>query len=105
MTEIVTGGAVTPARSREMLELHLRRPFDPEAGVQSRDYTGGGLPPGARLWSKAGWTNEVRHDAAYVELLTGERFVLVTFTVGHSKHQEIIPDVARAIVHGLREGN
>ena len=29
-TEIVTGRAVTPERSRQMLELHARQPFDPE---------------------------------------------------------------------------
>lgn len=102
-TEIVTGRAVTPERSRQMLDLHQRKPFNPEAEGQSREYTGSVLPPGAKLWSKAGWTSEVRHDAACVELPTGERFILVTFTVGHSKEKEIIPTVARAVIEGLRE--
>ena len=83
-TEIVTGRAVTPERSRQMLELHQRQPFDTEGNAQSREYTGAVLPPGSKLWSKAGWTSEVRHDAAYVELPTGERFILVTFTTGES---------------------
>jgi beta-lactamase class A len=102
LTEIVTGTAVTPERSRQMLALHERRPFDPAAGSQAREYTGAALPPGAKLWSKAGWTSETRHDAAYVELPTGERFVLVTFTVGHAKEKGIIPAVARAVIEGLR---
>jgi beta-lactamase class A len=102
-TEIVTGRAVTPERSRQMLELHQRQPFDAEGNAQSREYTGAVLPAGAKLWSKAGWTSEVRHDAAYVELPTGERFILVTFTVGHSKDKEIIPAIARAVLAGLRE--
>lgn len=101
-TEMVTGRAVMPARSRQMLELHARRPFDPEADVQSRDYTGAALPPGSKLWSKAGWMSEVRHDAAYVELPTGEKFILVTFTVGHSKEKEIIPALAKVVIAGIR---
>lgn len=100
-TEMVTGRAVTPERSRQMLELHARRPFDPEADVQSREYTGTVLPTGSKLWSKAGWMSEVRHDAAYVELPTGEKFVLVIFTVGHAKDKEIIPAVAKAVIVGL----
>lgn len=100
-TEMATGRAVTPERSRQMLDLHARRPFDPAADVQSREYTGAMLPPGSKLWSKAGWMSEVRHDAAYVELPTGEKFVLVTFTVGHSKDKEIIPAVAKAVIDGL----
>lgn len=102
LTEIVTGQAVTPERSRQMLALHERHPFDPAAGGQAREYTGAALPPGAKLWSKAGWTSETRHDAAYVELPTGERFVLVTFTVGHAMEKGIIPAVARAVIEGSR---
>lgn len=101
LAEIVTGRAVTPERSRQMLELHARNPFDPASGGQAREYTGAALSPGARLWSKAGWTSETRHDAAYVELPSGERFVLVTFTVGHTKEKGIIPAVARAVIAGL----
>ena len=101
LTEIVTGWAVTPERSRQMLELLKRRPFDPKAEPQSREYTGAALPPGAKLWSKAGWTSEVRHDAAYVELPAGEKFVLVVFTTGHANEREIIPTVAKAVIVGL----
>lgn len=100
LAEIVTGRAVTPERSRQMLALHERHPFDPDADGQSREYTGAALPPGARLWSKAGWMSEVRHDAAYVELPTGEKFILVTFTVGHAKEKEIVPAVARFVLEG-----
>jgi beta-lactamase class A len=102
-TEIVTSRAVTPERSRQMLALHERQPFDAQGNGQSREYTGAVLPVGSKLWSKAGWTSEVRHDAAYVELPTGEKFVLVTFTVGHSKEKEIVPAVARMVLAGLRE--
>jgi beta-lactamase class A len=101
LTEIATGRAVTPERSRQMMQLLERRPFDPKAERQSTEYTGPALPPDAKLWSKAGWTSETRHDAAYVELPNGARFVLVVFTVNHANEKEIIPAVAREMVKAL----
>lgn len=98
LTEIAAGRAVTPERSRQMMELLKRRPFEKDAERQSIEYTGPALPPGANLWSKAGWTSETRHDAAYVELPNGAKFVLVVFTVNHANEKEIIPVVAREVV-------
>lgn len=98
MTEIATGRAVTAERSSQMRELLKRRPFESTSAGQSRDYTAMGLPQGSKLWSKAGWTSEARHDAAYVELPSGERFVLVTFTMGHASDKEIIATVTRSII-------
>jgi beta-lactamase class A len=103
LTEMVTGRAVTPERSKQMLELLARRPFDPKAETQSREYTGAALPPGSKLWSKAGWTSETRHDAAYVELPGGENFILVTFTVGQAGNKESIPAVARSVIAQLTQ--
>jgi beta-lactamase class A len=103
LTEIVTGQAVTPARSAQMMSLLQRDPFAEanSSNSQARAYTGQALAPGARLWSKAGWTSQTRHDAAYVELPDGNKFVLVTFTTGHANEREIIPTLARAVVAGL----
>jgi hypothetical protein len=102
LMEIVEGRAVSPARSAQMKKLLERDPFrKTEEPDQGNDYTGLALPAGAKLWSKAGWTDTVRHDAAYVELPNGARFVLVAFTTGHSKEREIIPSVARKIIEGL----
>jgi len=101
LTEIATGRAVTPERSRQMMELLKRRPFEKDAESQAREYTGKALPEGAKLWSKAGWTSETRHDAAYVELPSGARFVLVVFTVNHAGEKEIIPAVTSAIIEAL----
>lgn len=99
MTEIVTGKAVSPQRSAEMMELLKRDPAD-EKDRQAQ-FTGPALPKGAKLWSKAGWTSQTRHDAACVELPDGRKFVLVIFTVDHAGEKEIIPAVARTIVEGL----
>ena len=107
LTEIVTGKAVTPKRSAEMLELMKRDPFKKiEPGGepdQGNAFTGLALrdKPGAKLWSKAGWTSQTRHDAAYIELPNGARFVLITFTTDHANEREIIPTVAHKIIEEL----
>ena len=100
LAEIVTGKAVTAARSTEMMGL-LKRDFSGQSADpddQGHGFTGMALSPGMRLWSKAGWTSTTRHDAAYVELPNGARFVLVTFTTDHAEVREIIPAIARVII-------
>src|SRR5947209_1852485 len=69
----------------------------------AHNFTGLALGPGARLWSKAGWTDTARHDAAYIELADGHRIVLVTFTTGVAKERDIIPSIARAIIKAVAE--
>ncbi|HEY1171133.1 MAG TPA: serine hydrolase [Verrucomicrobiae bacterium] len=93
VTEIALGKAVSPKRSAEMRELLSR---DPKSKTDRQAaYTGVALPEGAKLWSKAGWTSQSRHDAAYVALPDGRKFVLVVFTDGNANNQEIIPAVAK----------
>ena len=103
LTEIVTGQAVSAKRSAEMLEI-LKRDPSPVTGNkndQAHAYTALALPPGSRLWSKAGGTSECRHDAAYVELPNGAKFILVIFTMDHASEREIIPTVTKVVVEGL----
>ena len=106
MMEIVTGKAVTPERSSQMMTL-LKRDYtgkSSDADDQGHGFTGIALSDvsGAKLWSKAGWTSTTRHDVAYVELPEGKKFVLATFTTEHANEREIIPTVARAVIDGLR---
>ncbi|MDQ6630998.1 MAG: class A beta-lactamase-related serine hydrolase [Verrucomicrobiota bacterium] len=103
LTEIVTGQAVSRKHCEEMKELLQRDPFSKtnDADGQARGFTGSALPGGAKLWSKAGWTSETRHDAAYVELPDGAKFVLVTFTVNHANEREIIPAVAKIVIEEM----
>jgi beta-lactamase class A len=107
LAEIATDRAVTPARSALMRAL-LRRDFAGESkdgddpghgftGIALRDF------PGARLWSKAGWTSTTRHDAAYVELPNGARFVVVTFTENQANERDIIPTVARTVIEHFQK--
>lgn len=103
LSEIITGRAVTPERSRKMLDL-MKRDFsgksdDPDD--QAHGFTGIALEPDTRLWSKAGWTSTARHDAAYLELPDGRRLILVTFTTDFAKERDIIPTVAREVIKGV----
>jgi len=103
LVEIVRRQCISEKRSAEMLELMKRDPYKPleEGGEpdQGNAFTGLALRdrPGAKLWSKAGWTSQVRHDAAFVELPNGARFVLVTFTEGHSSERGIIEAIGRSV--------
>src|SRR5215204_6792455 len=103
LAEIVTGRAVSPERSRRMLDL-MKRDFSGKADDpddQAHGFTGLALEPGTRLWSKAGWTSTARHDAAYLELPDGRRLVLVTFTTDFAKERDIIPTIAREVINGV----
>ena len=109
MFELVTGRAVSPERCRQMRELLARDVFAPvkDPEDQTHGFTGIALleprREGAKLWSKAGWTSQTRHDAAYLELPDGRKFVLVVFTTDHAIERNIIPAVAKVILDGPRK--
>ena len=101
---IIGGVAVTGERSQAMMAL-LRRSLDPrrlaaDPENQVTGFLGAGLPLNAQLWSKAGLTSKVRHDAAYVELPEHPPFQLVVFTEGTdaSQNEHILPFVAQALL-------
>jgi len=104
LMEIATGQAVSPARSQQMLELLRRDIYGPVKDLedQTHGFTGIALleprREGVKLWSKAGWTSQTRHDAAYLELPDGRKLVLVIFTTDHANERGIIPTLVREIV-------
>ena len=105
LSEIATGRAVNAARSAQMMEL-LKRDYtgtSKDNDDQGHGFTGIALQgiTGVKLWSKAGWTSTTRHDAAYIELPNGTKFVLVTFTTDHANEREIIPTVAKVVLDGI----
>jgi len=103
MLWIVRRRAVSPQASEAMMTL-LQRPLNPprEDENQVKEFIGEALPGGSRLWSKAGWTSEVRHDAAYVELPAGRKLVLVIFTRGQADDKTILPLIAKNILNELQ---
>ncbi len=102
LREIATGKCITAARSADMMALLARDPntTDTDPDNQAK-FSGPALPPGAKLWSKAGWTSQTRHDAIYVELSGGAKFVLVVFTTDHANEREIIRTVVQTVVAGM----
>jgi beta-lactamase class A len=100
VAEIAQGRCVSKGRSAQMMEL-LKRDPTRKGDDQATEYTGAVVPAGAKLWSKAGWTSTARHDAAYVELPSGKRIVLVIFTSGQSREKGIIHEIARRVFEGI----
>jgi beta-lactamase class A len=105
LADIAAGRCVTPARSAEMLALLARDPFAPhgDPDSQATAFSGAALSPGMKLWSKAGWVSWARHDAALIELPSGGRVIIVTFTDGreHANNRKIIPAVVRHVLANL----
>jgi len=95
---IVRRRAVSPEASEAMISL-LERPLDPPRPDENqvKDFFGESLPPGSKLWSKAGETSEVRHDAACVELPNGRKLIIVILTrAGDEK--ALLPAIGRHLL-------
>ncbi len=88
--------------AHEMMTL-LHRPLSPvrEEENQVKEFIGEALPTNSQLWSKAGWTSEVRHDAAYIELPTGRKLILVIFTRGTADDVTLVPAITRNVLAEL----
>jgi beta-lactamase class A len=102
MHSIVGGAAVSSDRSSQMMQL-LHRDLNlaqstPAPGEENQvdGFLGAGLPPESQIWSKAGWTSQVRHDAAYIELVDRQPCLLVVFTEGtaNSQNRQMLPFIA-----------
>lgn len=105
---IVGGVAVSSGRSQAMMAL-LKRSLNPNDLApdgeedQVTGFLGGGLPQGAQIWSKAGWTSQVRHDAAYIELPQQRPYLLVVFTEGkaHATNRDILPHLSKLFADAI----
>lgn len=100
---IVQKHAVSSAASDAMMTL-LERPLNPLRADENqvKDFIGESLPAGSREWSKAGWTSEVRHDAAYIELPGGRKLILVIMTRGTADDVKLIPAIAKSVLSELQ---
>lgn len=105
---IVGGVAVSSERSQAMMALMKRSlnvndlPQDVEEN-QVTGFLGGSLPQEAQIWSKAGWTSQVRHDAAYIELPDKRPYLLVVFTEGKAiaHNRNILPFVSQQVAEAI----
>lgn len=98
---LIRKGKVVSAEACDEILTSLRRRPGNAKDIQARRI-GAGIPPLSRLWSKAGWTSETNHDAAFVELPLGKPFVLVVFTNTGWKNGAIISYIAERISADIR---
>jgi len=101
---IVGGVAVSSHYSQLMLDLLKRDLTSPptEEENQITGFLGQGVPPDSQFWSKAGWTSQVRHDAAYIESPNVQPYLLVVLTEGQ-ENKEILPFISQQIAHSMQE--
>ncbi|NES84789.1 MAG: serine hydrolase [Moorea sp. SIO2B7] len=106
---IIGGVAVSSKRSQQMMSL-LKRSLTPNNLVlQSEENKVTGfleqvLPQNAQIWSKAAFTKDLRHDAAYIEVPEGgQPYLLVVFTEGkiNSQNKDIFPFISRSFVSAM----
>ncbi len=102
---VMTESIISPRACKNLKELlarstnFLQRSQDPNNQVDG--FLGEGLPKGTRLWSKAGWMSQVRHDAAWFCLPEEKPMLLVVFTQGHqlSNDKFLLPAIANELAH------
>ncbi len=102
---IIGGVAVSSQRSQLMMKLLKRslNPTDTDAENQVTGFLGEGLPSSTQFWSKAGWTSQVHHDAAYIEIPQLQPYLLVVFTdnIGNNHNQALLPYLSQAFVQAM----
>jgi len=96
---IVRRHAVSPQASEAMMAL-LERPLSPPRPTENqlKEFLGESFPDGAKFWSKAGDTSEVRHDAAYVELPDGRKLILIVLTRGAADDKTLLPAIGKRLL-------
>jgi beta-lactamase class A len=108
LSEIVLGRMNSVERTKAMLDLMKRDPFSASTDPDDQGHGFSGKlfidrkMTDARLWSKAGWTNTARHDAAYIETADGLKFVIVIFTENHANDKAVIPGIVGNVIDRMR---
>jgi beta-lactamase class A len=99
---IVRRHAISAPASDAMMSL-LERPLSPPRPTENqiKEFFGESLPPGAKLWSKEGDTSEVRHDAAYIELPSGRKFIIILLTRGAADDKTMLPGIGKHLIAEL----
>lgn len=105
---IIGGVTVSSVRSQQMMSL-LKRSLNPGVMTtssqedQTKGFLGEALPQNAQIWSKAGWTSQVRHDAAYIEIPDYSPYLVVVFTEGKNSPEnlELLPFISEGILKAM----
>ncbi len=98
---LVGGVAVSGDRSQSMLDLMQRdlklAQVKPASGEENQvqGFLAAGLPLNSQVYSKAGWTSQVRHDACYAVMPDRPASLLVVFTEGHAQERQLLPFIGQ----------
>ncbi|WP_320676105.1 serine hydrolase [Prochlorococcus sp. MIT 1300] len=100
---IMTNNMISAQASKRLKTILSRsidlsqRKSDPENQVDG--FLGEGLPIGSRLWSKAGWMSQARHDAAWWSPPHGKPMMLVVFCQGRERAKDsfLLPALAHEL--------
>ena len=100
---IMTDGLISPPACKRLRTLFSRsldmkeRCSDPENQIDG--FLGEGLNKGTRLWSKAGWMSQARHDAAWFSSPNQNPMLLVIFCQGRQRANDssLLPAFAREL--------
>jgi hypothetical protein len=105
---VIMGTLLSPPACLRMQAV-LARSLDPDQRAadpenQIDGFLAEGLPVEARLWSKAGWMSQARHDAAYIEAEGHDPMVLVVFSEGErcAGDTRLLPEIARHLFDACR---
>ena len=99
LSEIMLDRIVDPAACGRMRELlHRPKPDD----EQVKGFSGSQMGSGCEIWSKAGWTDEVKCDLAWIKAPDGREVVLSIFTAKSARKEELLPRIAYELLAGLK---
>ena len=105
---IIGGVAASATASKTMMKL-IQRSLKPEDWASQpknfiTGFLGEGLPPTARLWSKSGQDQMVRHEAAYIEIPDLPPYLLVVFSEGKAiaQNQELLPFISGQMAEAVQ---
>lgn len=99
LAEIMLDRIVNPNACGRMRELLHRTKADDE---QVKGFSGSQMGQGCEIWSKAGWTSEVKCDLAWIKAPDGREVVLSIFTSKSAREEGLLPRIARELLVGLK---
>lgn len=99
LSEIMLDRIVDPTACGRMRDLLHRTNAEDE---QVKGFSGSQMGTGCEIWSKAGWTSEIKCDLAWIKAPDGREVVLSIFTSKSGREERLLPRIARELLVGLK---
>ncbi|GAB4315916.1 MAG: serine hydrolase [Geminocystis sp.] len=106
---IMNNLVVTEKACEKMRNLLKRDASKKKIGINDEEnqingFIGESVPNNAQIWSKAGWTSQVRHDCAYITLPNSTSYLLVIFAEGKATRQRnLIPFISHQFIMEIQK--